>query len=76
MTEESKNSNHRKFTIGRLILLSSLVAAIISIPAIFVTLLTHYILHLKLSITLMTGIVTLFLALGIGYKVSKKLSKI
>jgi len=53
-----------------------LVAAIISIPAIFVTLLTHYILHLKLSITLMTGIVTLFVALGIGYKFSKKLSKI
>ena len=74
--ERKESQNQTKFSMSRVFLLSSLVAAIISIPAILVTFLTNYLMHLNLSITLITGIITLFLALGLGYKVSKRLSKI
>ena len=54
---------------------STLLAFIISVPAIAVTVLTYYILKITLTLTLIASLITLFLAMGFGYKLSKKLEK-
>jgi membrane protein implicated in regulation of membrane protease activity len=54
---------------------STLLAFIISVPALAVTVLTYYILKMTLTLTLIASLITLFLAMGFGYKLSKKLEK-
>lgn len=54
---------------------STLLAFTISVPAIVVTILTYYILKMTLTLTLIASLITLFLAMGFGYRLSKKLEK-
>jgi hypothetical protein len=44
------------------------------VPAIVVTLVLHYLVKTNLMITMVAGLVTLFLAMGFAYKLSKKLA--
>jgi hypothetical protein len=56
----------------RLFGVSSLIALIIAIPALVVTFLMHYYIKADLIITVSLGLLTLFIGMGIGYRVSKK----
>jgi hypothetical protein len=56
----------------RLFGVSSLIALIIAIPAVLVTFLMHYYIKADLLITASLGLLTLFIGMGIGYRVSKK----
>jgi hypothetical protein len=56
----------------RLFGVSSLIALIIAVPALLVTFLMHYYIKADLLITVSMGLLTLFIGMGIGYRVSKK----
>ena len=56
----------------RLFGLSSLIALIIAIPALVVTYLMHYYVKTDLLFTVSLGLLTLFIGMGVGYRVSKK----
>jgi hypothetical protein len=61
---------------GRVYAISTLLAVIIAIPAVVVTLVMHYVIKTDFFVTLAAGLITLFIAMGFGYKLSKKLARI
>ena len=63
-----------KLTAARVFAASTILALVISIPAIAVTLVMHYIIKTNLVVTLVASLITLFIAMGFGYKLSKKLT--
>ena len=56
--------------------ISTLLAVIIAIPAIAVTFVMHYIIRTEFLLTIGAGMITLFIAMGSGYKLSKKFVKV
>ena len=70
------NNSRKKITVGRVYAVSTLLAAIIAIPAVAVTFVMHYMIRTEFFITLAAGLITLFIAMGFGYKLSKKLVKV
>ncbi|HJU84935.1 MAG TPA: hypothetical protein VJ551_00450 [Nitrososphaeraceae archaeon] len=72
-----ENNNHRKkITVSRVYAVSTLLAVIIAIPAIAVTFVMHYVIRADFFLTLGAGLITLFIAMGFGYKLSKKFVKV
>jgi putative Mn2+ efflux pump MntP len=63
-----------KVTTTRVFAASTVLALVISIPAIAVTLVMHYVIKTNLIVTMGAGLITLFIAMGLGYKISKKLA--
>jgi hypothetical protein len=75
--DEEKNSRKGvRVTPLKILLNGTVLAVIIAVPAVVVTIITHYVLQTNLIITLFSGILTLFIAMGLGYKVAKKLATI
>ena len=70
------NNSRKKITVGRVYAVSTLLAAIIAIPAVAVTFVMHYVIRTEFFMTLAAGLITLFIAMGFGYKLSKKLVKV
>ncbi|HEY6883534.1 MAG TPA: hypothetical protein VI278_05805 [Nitrososphaeraceae archaeon] len=70
------NSNPTKVSASGIFTASTLLALSISVPAIIVTLVMYYILKTSLTLTLIASLITLFLAMGFSYKISKKIMKI
>jgi hypothetical protein len=64
----------KKITTSRVFAASTLLAVVISVPAVSVTLVTHYVLNQNVMITGIAGIITLFIAMGFSFKLSKKLA--
>ncbi|HEY7080987.1 MAG TPA: hypothetical protein VH500_14905 [Nitrososphaeraceae archaeon] len=58
---------------ARLFALSTLLAVIITVPAIVLTLLLHYIIKLNIMTTMIIGIVVFIATMGVGFKISKRL---
>lgn len=54
----------------------TLLAVIIAIPAVVVTFVMHYVIRTEFFLTLAAGLITLFIAMGFGYKLSKKFVKV
>jgi hypothetical protein len=63
-----------KISVLKIFLNGTLLALIISIPAIISTIIFHYVIKTNLIITIFAGIITLFVAMGFAYKISKRLS--
>jgi hypothetical protein len=74
--DNNTNNSRKKITVGRVYAVSTLLAAIIAIPAVAVTFVMHYIIRTEFFMTLAAGLITLFIAMGFGYKLSKKLVKV
>ncbi len=72
----ANNNSRKKITVGRVYAVSTLLAAIIAIPAVAVTFVMHYMIRTEFFMTLAAGLITLFVAMGFGYKLSKKLVKV
>ncbi len=70
------NNDRKKITVGRVYAISTLLAVIIAIPAVAVTFVMHYVIRADFFLTLGAGLITLFIAMGFGYKLSKKFVKI
>jgi ABC-type bacteriocin/lantibiotic exporter with double-glycine peptidase domain len=64
----------KKVTTTRVFAASTILALVISVPMIVVILVTHYVIKADVMITAIAGIVTLFMAMGASYKLSKKLT--
>jgi hypothetical protein len=64
-----------KLTKKNLILTSSALALLISLPAIAITLIMHYVIKTDLLVTLPASLIVLFIAMGFSIKISKRLSK-
>lgn len=75
-TNDNTNNNRKKITVGRVYAVSTLLAVIIAIPAVAVTFVMHYVIKAEFFLTLAAGLITLFIAMGFGYKLSKKFVKI
>lgn len=64
----------KKITTTRVFAVSTLLALVISVPMIIVILVMHYVTKTNVMITGVAGIVTLFIAMGFAYKLSKRLA--
>jgi cobalamin biosynthesis protein CobD/CbiB len=64
----------RKITTMRVFAAGTLLALVISVPAITVTLVMHYVVKTNVILTAVAGIITLFAAMAFGYKLSKMLA--
>jgi hypothetical protein len=73
MIESDQPSGPHRTTIGNLFATSTILALTISIPAIVITLILHYIIKTNLIFTISAGLVALFIAMGFSVKISKKL---
>jgi cobalamin biosynthesis protein CobD/CbiB len=65
-----------KVTTVRVFAAGTLLALVIAVPAITMTLVMHYVLQTNLILTTVASIITLFVAMAFGYKLSKKLAKV
>lgn len=74
--DDNTNNNRNKITVGRVYAVSTLLAVIIAIPAVVVTFVMHYVIRAEFFMTLAAGLITLFIAMGFGYKLSKKFGKV
>ncbi len=70
------SSGTRKVTSMKIFATGTLLALVIAVPAVTVTLVTHYVLKTNLIVTMVAGIITLFVAMAFGYKLSKRLAKV
>jgi len=57
----------------RLFALSTLLAVIITVPALVLTLLLHYLVKLNIMTTMIIGILVFIATMGLGVKFSKRL---
>lgn len=67
-------SGKPKITTSRVFAASTILALVISVPMITVILVMHYVVKTDVMITGIAGIVTLFIAMGFSFKISKKLT--
>ena len=74
LVEMMMSDKPNKITATRVFVASTVLALVISIPAIVVTLVMHYVIKTNLIVTMAAGLITLFIAMGFGYKLSKKLT--
>ena len=76
VSNRDDNNDRKKITVGRVYAVSTLLAVIIAIPAVAVTFVMHYVIRADFFLTLGAGLITLFIAMGFGYKLSKKFVKV
>ncbi len=74
--DNNTDNSRKKITVGRVYAVSTLLAVIIAIPAVAVTFVMHYVIRTEFLLTIGAGLITLFIAMGFGYKLSKKFVKI
>ena len=70
------SDERKKVTVSRVYAISTLLAVIIAVPAVAVTIIMHYVVKTDFFMTLTAGLITLFIAMGFGYKLSKKFAKV
>ena len=63
-----------KISALKIFLNGTLLALVIAVPAIISTVVFHYVIKTNLIMTISAGIITLFVAMGFAYKISKRLS--
>jgi predicted Kef-type K+ transport protein len=61
--------------ISRMYAVATLLAVIISVPAVTVAVVAHYVFHTDTIITLGASLVTFFVAMGFGIKLSKRFAR-
>ena len=62
-----------KMSTAKLLALSTVLAIIITVPAIVLTLLLHYIIKANIVATMIIGILAFLATMGFGFKISKRL---
>lgn len=62
-----------KMSTAKLLALSTVLAIIITVPAIVLTLLLHYIVKANIVTTMLIGILAFLATMGFGFKISKRL---
>lgn len=74
MSQGDDKKNPMEF-IGRMYAVATLLAVIIAVPAVTVAVVAHYVLQTDTIVTLGSSLVTFFVAMGFGIKLSKRLAR-
>jgi hypothetical protein len=72
--DSNTGSDNKRISTSKIFINGTFLAIIIALPAIISTVVFHYVIKTNLIITIFAGIMTLFVAMGFAYKISKKLS--
>ena len=72
--DSNSGSDNKRISTSKIFINGTFLALIIALPAIVNTVLFHYVLKTNLIITISAGVITLFVAMGFAYKISKRLS--
>lgn len=72
--DSNSGSNNKRISMSKIFINGTFLALIIALPAIVSTVLFHYVIKTNLIITISAGVITLFVAMGFAYKISKRLS--
>lgn len=75
MSADDKAAEKKKKVIMRVYAYSTILAIIIAVPAAVVSVIMHYVVQTEIFVTLTAGLITLFIAMGFGVKLSKKFAK-
>lgn len=75
MSADDKAAEKKKKVIMRVYAYSTILAIIIAVPAAVVSVVMHYVVKTEIFMTLTAGLITLFIAMGFGVKLSKKFAK-
>jgi hypothetical protein len=70
------NDRPKKITTSKVFAAGTVLAIVLSVPMIVVILITYYIAKAGVLVTGLAGIITLFVAMGFGFKVSKRLATV
>jgi ABC-type bacteriocin/lantibiotic exporter with double-glycine peptidase domain len=73
MKESDPSDAPRKISRINLFATSTILALIISVPAIVITLIMYYVIKTDLILTVIAGLIALFIAMGFSIKISKRL---
>ncbi len=65
----------KKIATLKILSTGTILALVISVPAVSVALIMHYVLRLSIMITGVTSVIVLFIVMGLGYKISKFVNK-
>jgi hypothetical protein len=72
--DSNSGSDNKRISTSKIFINGTFLALIIALPAIVNTVLFHYVIKTNLIITIAAGVITLFVAMGFAYKISKRLS--
>ena len=72
--DSNSGNNNKRISMSKIFINGTFLALIIALPAIVSTVLFHYVIKTNLIITVAAGVITLFVAMGFAYKISKRLS--
>lgn len=61
--------------IGRMYAVSTLIAVIIAVPAVTVAVVAHFVLKAETVLTLVSSMLTFFIAMGFGIRLAKRFVK-
>lgn len=75
MSADDRAAEKKKKVIMRVYAYSTILAIIIAVPAAVVSVVMHYVVKTEIFMTLTAGLITLFIAMGFGVKLSKKFAK-
>jgi hypothetical protein len=75
VSADDKAAEKKKKVIMRVYAYSTILAIIIAVPAAVVSVVMHYVVKTEIFMTLTAGLITLFIAMGFGVKLSKKFAK-
>ena len=73
---DTRKENSKKITVTRMLAIGTVLALLISIPAIIITFFMHYIFKMHVIVTVITSMVILFIDMGFAYKFSNKFAKL
>ena len=75
MSADDRAAEKKKKVIMKVYAYSTILAIIIAVPAAVVSVVMHYVVKTEIFMTLTAGLITLFIAMGFGVKLSKKFAK-
>jgi hypothetical protein len=72
--DSNSGSDNKRISTSKIFINGTFLALVIALPAIVSTVLFHYVIKTNLIVTIFAGVITLFVAMGFSYKLSKRLS--
>jgi hypothetical protein len=75
VSADDRAAEKKKKVIMKVYAYSTILAIIIAVPAAVVSVVMHYVVKTEIFMTLTAGLITLFIAMGFGVKLSKKFAK-
>ena len=69
------DGGRKPYSVSRVYMVATILAVIIAVPAVAVAIVAHFVFKTDMVITLASSLVTLFVAMGFGIKLSKHFAR-